>query len=175
MYAHNTGSNWGFLLISSLSHRLCGLQVIGMARISPRQEYAKKICTIIKSMDQEQRPRYIHFAGAGILSTGETSLVRDGWLFWLFADAERRAYTEEHYQTWKYLERDATDLEWTLLCPPMVKDKPSNGKYRAVADSPAGFLAWGVKNQDLVAFIADELEKSRPSNFNHKRVSIASE
>eukprot|EP01122_Echinamoeba_exundans_P005514 TRINITY_DN15668_c0_g1_i1.p2 TRINITY_DN15668_c0_g1~~TRINITY_DN15668_c0_g1_i1.p2 ORF type:complete len:224 (-),score=43.09 TRINITY_DN15668_c0_g1_i1:15-686(-) len=149
--------------------------VIGMARISPRQEYAKKICNVIKSLPQEKRPRYIHFAGAGILSTGEKSLVRDGWLFWLFSTKERQGYTEEHFQTWEYLKTDANDVEWVLLCPPLVTDKPSSKGYKVAADVPAGFLAWGVKNADVVAYVADEIEKPRPSDFNHKRVGISSQ
>jgi putative NADH-flavin reductase len=148
--------------------------VIGMARVSPRQEWAKKICAVIQGMNKKDRPRYIHIAGAGILSTGEKTLVRDGWFFWLFAPADTKTYTVEHFETWEFLKTDADDLEWVLFCPPFVNDKPSSKGYKAVADVPAGFLGSGVKNEDVTAYLVDEVEKPRPSDFNHKRVGISS-
>jgi hypothetical protein len=65
-------------------------------------------------------------------------------------------------------------IEWLLLCPPYVNEKPSSGGYKATANVPAGNLVAGVKNEDLVAYMVDEIEKSRPSDFNHQRVGVSS-
>jgi hypothetical protein len=76
-----------------------------MARAGPRQDWAEKICSVIQRVKQN-KPRYIHIAGGGILSTGKKSLVKDGLLFKLFAKPETKVATVEHMATWKYLTTD---------------------------------------------------------------------
>jgi putative NADH-flavin reductase len=57
----------------------------------------------------------------------------------------------------------ASDLDWTIVRPPRLKDSGSSGGYR-IARSEAPHGSWSIPYADLATFLLDEAE-----NGNHKR------
>ena len=57
----------------------------------------------------------------------------------------------------------ASDLDWTIVRPPRLKEGPSSGGYRIERGAaPRG--SWAVQYADLATFLLDEAE-----NGNHKK------
>jgi len=118
---------------------------------------------ILLAMNRHGVRRILSVGGPGILDAG------DGMVY------ERPSFppmlvpvTEEHRRGYEQLLASGTD--WTLVCPPMMKEGPATSKYRVQADVPLSG-GWEMPLADVAAFMVREL---RQGKFIGKRVAIAS-
>jgi putative NADH-flavin reductase len=110
--------------------------------------------------------RIVSMGSAGTLQATAELLIRDNPNF---PDSARKI-SGSHLQAWKTLE--ASELEWTLLCPPARLEPGSRtGQYRVREDYLLdGGLALKIMYGDLADFLLNEVEQGK--HIGH-RVNIA--
>lgn len=87
------------------------------------------IANIIRAMRTHSRSRIVVVAGGGILDDPENGGLRiDSPQY----PAKFRPYGEEHRRVYDLLQ--ATNLDWTLVCPPSMRDEAPTGKVRVAVD-----------------------------------------
>jgi putative NADH-flavin reductase len=110
------------------------------------------IKNIIAQMQKSSIKRIIAVGGMGVLNADENSLIIDSPEY----PQQYLAVGREHLQAFKYLE--ASNLNWTFVCPPTIKDidandayvtsesyHPSNGKSEVAAGNIAEFMLKELK------------------------------
>lgn len=118
---------------------------------------------IVDGMTSAGLTRLISVAAAGILPMDEHRLRRDAPGFPPFL----RGISAEHLAVWQMLE--ATNLDWTLICPPNMPPGERAGTYRV---RPNAFPEGGqhISLQDAAHFVMHELNQGA---FIRERVGIA--
>ncbi|WP_102127703.1 NAD(P)-dependent oxidoreductase [Deinococcus planocerae] len=119
---------------------------------------------IVAAMQAGGVRRLIAVAAAGILPLDDRTLVRDLPSF----PASFGEVSAAHLQVHEELR--ASDLDWTLLCPPALVDAAPTGRYRVQAERALAD-ARAVSTGDAAHFILGELAAPR---FVRSRVAIAS-
>lgn len=119
---------------------------------------------ILQQMQKTSVQRIIAIGGMGVLKDDEYEYLMN-----------REDYPEmylpvgnEHLQA--YLQLKATNLHWTFVCPPDIKDEDATGSYITNAEYPPGPNHYRIAAGDLACFMLDELKKNE---FVKLRVGIS--
>ncbi|MCF8246439.1 MAG: SDR family oxidoreductase [Saprospiraceae bacterium] len=108
--------------------------------------------TIVEAMKKKGPKRIIAIGTIGILQAKEAGKLRyqmPGY------SPKFKAVAVEHFEAWQYLLN--SPLNWTLLCPPEIRDEPTTGQYNLKLDYPADGPMW-VNAGDLAHFMMHELQ-----------------
>lgn len=136
------------------------LSAVGGRRTDVRRQVAE---VLAHALLIHEVPRLIAVGGAGILQLDDERLLRDSEGF----PRALQAVTADHYASWQILAE--SELDWTFVCPPMMRDEAGGGDAAVAADRlPAGHSH--VAAGDVAGFILDELEDGQ---FVRRRVGIA--
>ena len=107
--------------------------------------------TIVEAMKKKGPKRIMAIGSIGILQATEAGKLRyqmPGY------PSTYKAVAIEHMEAWQHLAK--SPLDWTLLCPPEIKDEPATGEYNLKLDYPADGPMW-VNAGDLAHFFMHEL------------------
>ncbi|MBK9016720.1 MAG: SDR family oxidoreductase [Saprospiraceae bacterium] len=110
------------------------------------------IKTIVEAMQKVGLKRILAIGSTGVLKAAEEGKLRyqmPGY------PSAFKAVAIEHMEAWQYLAK--SPLDWTLLCPPEIKDLPPTGEYNLRLDYPADGPMW-VNAGDLAHFMMHELK-----------------
>lgn len=137
------------------------ISAVGGSSVDLRRRVAE---VVTRSMEGANVRRLIGVGGAGILQLDEDRLRRDAAQF----PRALQPVTADHHAVWQILEQ--SDLVWTLVCPPLVRDQGAAGSAIVATDTfPEGGLQH-VGAGDIATFICDELAAGR---HLRRRVGIA--
>jgi len=109
------------------------------------------IKTIVKAMEKRGPNRIIAIGSTGILQADETTLRYEKPTY----PQTFKPIAVEHRDAWQFMADSS--LDWTMLCPPEIKDAPPTGEYNLNLDYPAEGPMW-VNAGDLAHFMMHELE-----------------
>ena len=121
------------------------------------------IKNIIAQMEKAGVKRIVSVAGMGILNDDEFGyrLNRPDY------PAVFKFVSGEHFQAYEYLK--ASSLDWTLVCPPDIKDEDATGNYIISIDFRPVPYNNRIKAGDIAGFMLKVIELK---DFVHKRVGI---
>ncbi len=105
---------------------------------------------IVAAMAKTGVRRIIAIGGLGILNADEDKLLFQTPKF----PQQFKAVSMEHFKAWEHLA--ASNLDWTMVCPPVIADAESTGHYETRKNYPVGG-AGQVAAGDLAAFMVKEL------------------
>lgn len=108
--------------------------------------------------------RIIALGGIGILPVSEDQLMMDQKTF----PAEFLPVSKEHLKAYEVLKN--SDLEWTMVCPPMIRDADETGIFSTRADALPTPNRFSINSGDLALFILKELTDNK---FLNQRVGIS--
>lgn len=104
-----------------------------------------------------------------IVAVGGTGILPDESGRYLFEDKDYDPtyvpVSKEHAQAYEHLKN--SDLEWTMVCPPYILDKPADNQYEAVAEQMGPSMEINAGN--LALFMVQELGRKE---FVRQRVGI---
>lgn len=106
--------------------------------------------TIVQAMEKRGPKRIIAIGSTGILQADENTLRYEMPTY----HQAFKAIAVEHREAWQYMANSS--LDWTMLCPPEIKDAPPTGEYNLNLDYPAEGPMW-VNAGDLAHFMIHEL------------------
>jgi putative NADH-flavin reductase len=124
--------------------------------------FAVAVANAIAAMDASGVKRILVIASAGILQRDAATLRRDAPGY---PEAFRTA-SGAHWEAYQRLV--ASDLDWTVLCPPELEERPA-GPYLAQAD----YLPDGPKRIAMPSAAAFALDAVEQGTWIHQRVGIA--
>lgn len=111
---------------------------------------SRGIENVVRAMQQHGVKRLIALAAIGILQASERSLNNEQpW----FPDMYK-PISQEHLLVWRTLQ--TSNLQWTLVCPPVILPQPANGSYLHKAEFMAS-AQQQIAAGNIGAFIVDEL------------------
>ncbi|MEO6730854.1 MAG: SDR family oxidoreductase [Ferruginibacter sp.] len=119
---------------------------------------------IIAQMKKAGVRRIVAVGGMGSLKADEETLVMEQPEY----PAKFLPVSKEHYKAYEFLK--ATDLDWTVVCPPDIINSEPTGDFITAADYPPSPNSNKISAGDLALFMLDELEKTQ---FVHHRVGIS--
>ncbi len=119
---------------------------------------------IARQMQKAGLKRIVAVGGFGILDADETGLVMDEKDF----PPEHYVISQEHLRAYEILKE--TELEWTIVCPFMIRKGDPTGEFDVEAERmPAGHLS-SISTGDLALFMLKELEQKK---YLRQRVGIS--
>jgi uncharacterized protein YbjT (DUF2867 family) len=108
-------------------------------------------CALVNAMKAEHISRLVCITGLGAGdSAGHGGFVFDKLIFPLLL---RKVYADKDRQ--EAIVRDS-GLDWVLVRPVVLNDKPSRGTVRAFTDL-SGFHGGSISRQDVATFVLDQL------------------
>jgi uncharacterized protein len=119
---------------------------------------------IVTQMHKAGVKRIVAVGGMGILNTENEILVMDEPGF----PADYLPVSKEHLKAYEYLK--ASDLDWTMVCPPDIIDAEVTGHFITAADHLPSPDSNRVTAGDLALFMLNELERKE---FVHHKVGIS--
>jgi putative NADH-flavin reductase len=106
---------------------------------------------LVNAMKAEQVARLVCITGIGAGdSIGHGGFVFDRVIFPLLL---RKVYADKNRQ--EAIVRDS-GLDWSLVRPAILNDKPGRGAIRALTDL-GGFHGGGISREDVATFVLDEM------------------
>ncbi len=118
---------------------------------------------IVMQMTKAGVSRIVAVGGMGVLNADENTLIMEQEDF----PREYIAVSEEHKKAYDFLKK--SELQWTFVCPPMIRDAQPTGVFNTLADyMPTPNKFW-IGSGDLSLFMLNELTKNE---FIHHRVGI---
>jgi len=139
---------------------------IGPRGTGPTTVIADSVRSIIQAMDKTGTRRFVQVSGSIVADDGESPYMR-----YLVKPAARRTFLRHVCADMRSGENEIrhSDLDWTILRPPALTDKPATGAYRTAVDQnlPHGF---SVSRADLAACILALLDD--PATV-HRHIAIA--
>ena len=121
---------------------------------SPRREVtllSTATRALVSAMKAEQVTRLIGITGMGAGdSAGHGGFLFDKLIFPLLL---RKVYADKNRQ--EALIRDS-GLDWVLVRPSVLNDKPARGEVRAITD-PTGFRGGSIARADVATFVLDQV------------------
>jgi len=139
---------------------------IGPRGTGPTTVIADSVRSIIQAMDKTGTRRFVQVSGSIVADDGESPYMR-----YLVKPAARRTFLRHVCADIRSGENEIrhSDLDWTILRPPALTDKPATGAYRTAVDQnlPHGF---SVSRADLAACILALLDD--PATV-HRHIAIA--
>jgi hypothetical protein len=121
---------------------------------------------IIKQMDKAGVTRIVALGGMGILNAKEDGLIIDQPSY----PTEYLPVGKEHLQAYQFLKE--SNLDWTFVCAPDIKDEASTGSYITRKDYPPASNQPRITAGDLAAFMLSEVSRNE---FVRSRVGIANQ
>jgi uncharacterized protein len=119
---------------------------------------------IVMQMTKAAVNRIVAVGGMGVLNADENTLIMEQEDF----SPEYFAVSEEHKKAYGFLRN--SNLQWTLVCPPMIREADPTGVFNTLADyMPEPNKSW-IGSGDLSLFMLNELTKNE---FIHHRVGIS--
>ncbi len=107
-----------------------------------------------------------------IIAVGDSGVLEDDDFGYILNNPKYpdlyRAVSIEHLKAYEYLK--ASDLDWTFVCCPDIKDKDTAGKFFTNADYPPYPNLFTITAGNLASFIFNELTRNR---YLKKRVGIS--
>ncbi|MDB5229466.1 MAG: putative NADH-flavin reductase [Chitinophagaceae bacterium] len=122
------------------------------------------IKNIVKQMDKAGVKRIIALGGLGILNADETHLRIDDPNY----PAQYLPVGKEHLKAYQFL--NTSDLEWTFVCSPDIKDNDATGNYVTNANYVPEPNKFFINAGDIAHFMLNELNKNE---FAKQRVGIS--
>lgn len=119
---------------------------------------------IIAQMKRQSVKRIIGIGGMGVLDTAEGKYILDNPDY----PPEYAAVGREHLKAFEQLK--ASELDWTFVCPPDIKDAGPTGQFTVEADHLPEPNHYVINAGDLALFMLNELEKN---GFIGHRVGIS--
>lgn len=107
---------------------------------------------IIQQMDKAGVKRIIGIGALGILNANENTLILDEKGY----PPQFIPVGKEHQKAYEYLK--ASDLEWTFVCPPVIKEGDPTGIFITNADYPPQPNKFSIRSGDLALFMLKELK-----------------
>jgi putative NADH-flavin reductase len=142
------------------------LTAIGPRGSGPTTISHDSVASIITAMQKVGSRRLIMVSGSIVTDAGESPYMR-----YLVKPVVRRTFLRHVCADMRHAEASvrASDLDWTIMRPPALSDKPARGEYRMAIDSnlSRGFV---VSRADLAACMLEVIDD--PATV-HKRVAIA--
>jgi putative NADH-flavin reductase len=121
------------------------------------------IKNIVKQMAKAGISRIVALGGQGVLNADEHTIIMDTPGF----PAEYLPVSKEHLQAYLYLKE--SDLNWTFLCSPDIRDEEANGKYITNVNYPPPQSTHHVSTGNLAHFMLAGLENN---SYIKQRVGI---
>jgi len=139
-------------LASALTGAHAVISTLGGAAKGPTTVCADGIRSAVTAMDQAGVSRLVVVSAHGVAESHDHSLY--SLAVWAgVANRMRDKETMESLIT-------ASNLDWTIVRPPTLKDTPAIGRYRVATDLPI-HLWTSIGRADLAGFLVREAEKSQ--------------
>jgi len=139
-------------LASVLTGANAVISTLGGAATGPTTVCTDGIRSAVTAMDQAGVSRLVVVSAHGVAETRDRSLYsRAVWAG--VANRMRDKETMEPLIT-------ASNLDWTIVRPPALKDTPAIGRYRVATDLPI-HLWTSIGRADLAGFLVREAEKTQ--------------
>jgi putative NADH-flavin reductase len=107
--------------------------------------------TLVRAMKAEHVSRLVCITGLGAGDTaGHGGFLFDNVIFPLLL---KKVYADKNRQ--ETIVRNS-GLDWILVRPSVLNDRPGRGSVRALAD-PSGFRGGGISRADVATFVLDQL------------------
>jgi putative NADH-flavin reductase len=107
-----------------------------------------------------------------IIAVGSSGVLEDEDFGYLFNNPKYpdlyKSVAMEHFKAYEYLK--TSDLDWTFVCCPDIKDKDATGKYVTNADYPPYPNLFTITAGNVALFMLDELKRNK---YVKKRVGIS--
>jgi len=136
--------------------RGCGavISVIGPTKNSKPGMQPEVTRNIVEAMQKEGIRRLITMTGAGVRVAGDTPKFADKLIVAVMKVVALKALKDgkEHAEVVA-----ASDLDWTVVRAPMLKDEPAKGEYKTGMVGQS-HMSTQISRADAAAFILDELE-----------------
>jgi len=120
---------------------------------------------IVAAMKTAEVKRIVALGGLGVLNADEDSYILDKPGY----PEEYKPVGREHLLAFEHLK--ASNLDWTFVCSPDIKNHTASGRYTTNANYPPspdnGYITAG----DLAAFMLQEIASN---HYKNKRVGISS-
>ncbi|HEY2553383.1 MAG TPA: NAD(P)-binding oxidoreductase [Streptosporangiaceae bacterium] len=143
------------------------LTAIGPRGTGPTTVSRDSVSSIIQAIRKADVRRLLVVSGSIVADAGESPYLR-----YLIKPIARRTFLRHVSADMRAAEQEvrASDLDWTILRPPALSDKPAKGSYRTAVDRnlPRGFT---VPRADLAACM---LSLTGDRESVHRHVAIAS-
>jgi uncharacterized protein len=142
------------------------LIALGLPRVpsDPDTSFSDAVAAITAAMREQAVKRVTAIAGAGVLQDARTGKLRMESPDY---PPTLMRYAIEHRRVFQAM--NASDLDWTLICPPHMPSGLRTGRYRTAVDKlPEG--GESVSAEDVAAFTYSALSRNA---FVKKRVGIA--
>ena len=119
---------------------------------------------IVLQMKKATVNRIVAVGGMGVLNADENTLIMEQEDF----PQEYVEVSEEHKKAYDFLKN--SELQWTFVCPPMIRDGVPTGVFNTLADyMPTPSKFW-IGSGDLSLFMLNEMSKNE---FVQHRVGIS--
>jgi len=128
------------------------ISTLGSAPKGPTTVCTDGIRSAVTAMKQVRLSRLIAVSAHGVAETHDRSL----YSLAVWASVSDRLRDKE---TMELLIRDS-DLAWTIVRPPALKNQPETGTYRVGANIPIRLFS-SISRADLAAFLILEAEQPR--------------
>lgn len=150
--------NGDVLNIQALENALQGQDAVISTLGSMEGEHSilhRGMRALVIAMESQGIKRIIALGGAGILNTpaGDFRYLEDGF------PENLRPVTEAHLEAYRHLV--TSELDWTLVAPPLMPDGEPTGQYRHAMDVFPEGARPEVSTADVADFIIRELDESR--------------
>ncbi len=140
------------------------ISVLGGAFNGQDQTRSLGIKTIIGQMNKIGLKRIVALGGLGILNADEETLLIDTPEY----PEEYKPVGREHLKAFEYLKE--SNLNWTFVCAPDIKDEEGQGNYHTNKDYPPIPNNGQIKAGDLADFM---IKEAKENNFLKSRVGIS--
>ena len=126
------------------------------------RSYGMKV--ISSQMERVGIERIVALAGIGILPVDEETMLMDQKTF----PQEFLPLSREHFKAFEVLNH--SNLDWTLVCPPMINDAPPSGIFNTMANALPTPNRFSIYSGDLALFMLKELKDRK---YRKQRVGIS--
>lgn len=140
------------------------LSVLGGAFDGSDKTRSLGIKNIIKQMEKAELKRIIALGGSGVLNAETGGFIIDQPSY----PSEYLPVGREHLQAYKFLKD--SNLDWTFVCAPDIKEEIPTGNYTTNKDYPPVLNHNKIAAGDLAAFMLAESEKNE---YVKSRVGIS--
>lgn len=144
------------IIQQSMSGKDAVVSTLGVSHRNPTTVYSEGTANIIHAMISGRVRRLVCLSSAGLELPTDTPLMIRLVVRFIIQRMYRNVYAD--MARMEAIVRDST-IDWTIVRPPRLTDKPKTGKYRlAFADHLS--KAEGISRADLAHFIVNHLADS---------------
>lgn len=140
------------------------VSVLGGATDGSDQTRSFGMKVIVDQMNRAGIKRIVALAGIGILPAGVDEMMMDQKTF----PKEFLPVSKEHLKAYEVLKN--SDLDWTIVCPPMIREAAETGSFNTKADALPTPNRYSINSGDLALFMLKELKTNK---YLKQRVGIS--